>query len=63
MKAKEIADKTKEELLKLLNEKKGSLDKFRFDIGFGKNKNVKQGSTLKKEIARILTTINQKKND
>src|SRR3989344_1933701 len=43
--------------------KRGELGKFRFDIGFGKNKNIKLGSNLRKDIARILTIINQKENE
>ncbi|OGF83158.1 50S ribosomal protein L29 [Candidatus Giovannonibacteria bacterium RIFCSPLOWO2_01_FULL_46_13] len=60
METKELRQKSKDELQKLLDEKKGSLDKFRFDFSFGKNKNVKHGSILKKDIARILTILNEK---
>ena len=60
MEAKELREKAKEELIKMLEEKRGSAAKFKFDLNFGKNKNVKQGAALKKDIARILTVLNQK---
>lgn len=63
MKAKELKEKSSEELKKILDDKRGEFSKFRFDIGFGKNKNIKLGSSLKKDIARILTVINWKKNE
>ena len=63
MDTKELKQKSKEELRELLAEKRKSLDKFHFDSVFGKNKNVKQGSILRKEIARILTVINDKGHD
>lgn len=63
MEAKELREKTREDLQKMLDEKRGSLSKFHFDLSFGKNKNVRQGSVLKKDIARILTVITQKENE
>lgn len=57
---KEIVIQSKEELGKLLKEKREALRIFRFSIAGGKAKNVKEGNNLKKEIARILTKINQK---
>lgn len=61
METKELKEKSAEELREILNGKRGELSKFRFDMGFGKNKNIKLGSNLRKDIARILTVINQKK--
>ena len=60
MDTKELRNKSREEMEKLLEEKRDSLAKFRFDSNSGKNKNVKQGNILRKEIARILTVINEK---
>ncbi len=63
METKELSKKSTEELQEILNGKREELGKFRFDIGFGKNKNIKLGSNLRKDIARILTVINQKENE
>ncbi|OGF52319.1 50S ribosomal protein L29 [Candidatus Giovannonibacteria bacterium RIFCSPLOWO2_02_FULL_43_11b] len=63
METKELKKKSIEELNEILNGKRGELGKFRFDMGFGKNKNIKLGSSLRKDIARILTAINQIKNE
>lgn len=54
----EYKGKTEQELAKLLEEKKKELRVFRFSITGTKIKNVKQGKTLRKEIARILTVLN-----
>jgi len=49
------------ELKKILDEKSKKLGEFRFDITAGKNKNVKEGRELRKDIARILTELNSVK--
>jgi len=46
-----------DELIKMLGEKRESLRVFRFGVTGGKTKNVKEGRTLRKEIARILTEL------
>lgn len=61
MKSKEISNKTKADLAKLLGEKKEALRVFRFGAAGAKNKNVKAGRALRKDIARVLTAINQNK--
>jgi len=48
------------DLKKLLNEKKESLRGFRFGISGSKVKNVKEGSNLRKEIAKLNTEINSR---
>lgn len=48
-----------EELQKKLQEEKEKLRKLRFDLAGGKVKNIKEIRMLKKDIARILTKINQ----
>ncbi len=53
----EIKAKTKGELQKLLIEKRHGLHAFRFSLAGGKAKNVKEGRTLRKDIARILTAM------
>lgn len=56
----ELQEKNQDELIKLLKEKQNRL----LEIGFEKNvKKVKdstEAKKIKKEIARILTTINSK---
>lgn len=47
------------ELHKLLKEKKKELTTTSFDMKMGKVKNVKTVANLKKEIAKILTLVNQ----
>ena len=58
---KDIKNKNDKELKKMLGEKKKALRVFRFSVSGSKAKNVKEGQNLKKEIARILTTINMHK--
>lgn len=48
-------------LVKLVEEKKSALLKLRIDLTMGKLKNISQIRKLKKEIAQILTIINEKK--
>lgn len=61
--AKEVyKNKTDKELLSELYGKKNSLRDFYFKISKGKVKNVKDGYVLRKQIARILTEINNRKN-
>jgi ribosomal protein L29 len=50
--------KDQKELTALLGAKRKSLAEFRFNIGNGKTKNVKEGRGIRKEIAQILTSLN-----
>ncbi len=59
MKIAELRQRTKEELQKLLQENRERLRQLRFDLVSGKVKNVKEIREIKKDIARILTTIKQ----
>lgn len=59
---KEIKTKTPAELIKLISEKNEALRAFRFGITGAKAKNVKEGRTLRKDIAKMLTEINSKRN-
>lgn len=61
MKIKDIKSKTNSDLMKLLGEKREALRVFRFGTTGSKTKNVKEGRELRKDIARILTTINSSK--
>jgi ribosomal protein L29 len=60
---KEFSNKTKIELQTLLSEKRQGLRKFRFDMTGGKAKNVKEGRTLRREIATIMTFLNSLSKD
>ncbi len=53
----EFNSKNKDELKKLLVEKRKALHDFRFAFAGGKVKNVKEGKVARKDIARILTAI------
>lgn len=59
---KEIKKTSAEDLVKLLREKREAVRAFRFDIAGGAKKNVKAKMTARKEIARILTEENLRKN-
>lgn len=62
LKFKDIQSKKNDELLKLLKDKQDELKDFRFGSTGAKSKNVKFGSSIRKDIARILTFINASKN-
>lgn len=61
MKIKEIKTKTVPDLSKLLSDKREALRVFRFGTAGAKTKNVKAGRELRKDIARIMTVIGDKK--
>jgi len=61
MKKIDLKNKTVEELNKLLSEKRTLLRDFRFGVSGSKTKNIKEGSILKKDIARIMTVLNASK--
>ena len=58
---KDIAHKTQADLTKLVSDKREALRLFRFGSAGAKAKNVKEGRALRKDIARILTAMNAKK--
>lgn len=60
MKIKEIREKNIEELKKLLAEKREEVRKLRFDIASKQAKNNRKLRNDKKEIAKILTVLNNK---
>ncbi|MFA5080472.1 MAG: 50S ribosomal protein L29 [Candidatus Paceibacterota bacterium] len=61
MKYKEVTQKNKEELLKILAENKKKMQDVRFKEAVGSVKNVKEIKDRKKENARILTYLNNTK--
>jgi len=57
---KELKGKSEKELNRMLAEDREKLRKLKFDLSSGKVKNVREIRKVKKNIARILTLINQK---
>ena len=62
MDTKDLQKKDLVELKKLLSEKRKEKSTTSFNLKMGKIKNVKVLASLKKDIAHILTTINQQSN-
>lgn len=60
MKAHQLQSKSKAELEKDLTGFSARLQQLRFDSSFQKVKNVKEMANLKKDIARVMTLLNQK---
>jgi len=61
MKTAELRKKDKKELEKTFQELTKKLSDLRFKFSSGKLKNVKEISNSKKEVARILTLLNETK--
>jgi len=59
MKIKELRQKSKSEMQKLLQDSREKLRQLNFDLAGGKVKNVKGIHQAKKDIARILTLEKQ----
>ena len=57
MKAKELKQKSKKELERLLLSDREKLRQLKFDLSAGKVKNVREIRKIKKDIARILTIL------
>ena len=55
----ELRQKSKTELQKILQSSQERLRQLRFDLAAGKIKNVREIRKIKKEIAQILTLLNQ----
>lgn len=60
MKAKELREKTDEELRALLAEKRKDLVNFRLKLITGVVDNVRMGREIRKDIARILTILRER---
>ncbi|OGZ61579.1 MAG: 50S ribosomal protein L29 [Candidatus Spechtbacteria bacterium RIFCSPLOWO2_02_FULL_38_8] len=59
MKIKELRQKSKEELLKLLQDKKSKAVQFKIGIDSGNVKNVRELRETRKDIARINTLLKE----
>jgi ribosomal protein L29 len=57
IKMSDITNKTAGDLNKMIVEKREALRVFRFGGAGAKIKNVKQGRTIRKDIARIMTVL------
>jgi len=57
MKMKEITNKTAADLAKLITEKREALRVFRFGTAGTKVKNVKEGRSIRKDIAQMMTVL------
>lgn len=60
MKITEIREKGKEELEKILQEKKEAIRKLRFDIASKQVKNHREFRKTKKDVAQIMTVLAEK---
>ena len=59
MRVSELRQKPKTELKQILGEEREKLRQLRFDLAAGKVKNIREARRIKKEIARILTILNE----
>jgi ribosomal protein L29 len=57
MKSNELKKLSDKELIKLLDEKRKAVRQFRFDITGSKVKNLKEGGSTRRDVARILTEL------
>ncbi len=60
-KMSEYTNKTENEIVKLLNDKREALRNYRFAISGSKTRNVREGRNTRKEIARLMTEISDRK--
>lgn len=61
MKKTSYKDKTPKDLLKALGERREALRKLRFGSTGSKARNVKESSSIRKDVARIMTELNRNK--
>jgi len=59
MKKINYTGKSKQDLVKVLGEKRETLRKLRFGASGSKHRNVKETSIIKKDVARIMTELNK----
>ena len=62
MKASELRKKEKKELEKSVHDLRKKLSDLRFKFSSGKLKNVKEINSSKRELARMMTILNEPKN-
>ena len=59
MKKTNYKDKSKQDLIKALGERREVFRKLRFGTAGSKARNVKEGGNIRKDIARIMTELNR----
>ncbi|MBI2673912.1 MAG: 50S ribosomal protein L29 [Candidatus Zambryskibacteria bacterium] len=59
MKKSNYQDKSKQDLIKALGERREALRKLRFGSTGSKTRNVKARSGVRKDVARIMTELNK----
>ena len=59
MKTAELRQQTKEELTRQLQENREKMRQLRFDLISGRIKNIREIRIIKKDVARILTILNE----
>ncbi len=57
---KELKEKKEIELVKLLEEKRMAVNKFTGQINSGREKNLKKGMMLRRDIAQIMTILSMR---
>lgn len=62
MAVKNLEKKNEADLLKEMKDKQEDLRHFRFGLSGSKTRNIKSGKNTKKDIARIKTELNSRKN-
>ena len=60
MKKTTYIGKAKPDLVKALMERREAFRTLRFGMAGSKNRNVKEGASIRKDIARIMTELNKK---
>lgn len=63
MKTSELRQRNRRELPKLLEDNREKLRALRFDLASGKIKNVREIRKIKKDIAKILTLLNEQNKE
>jgi len=63
MKAKEIREKSKDEIKRLIREKRSLVRSLRFDIISRQTKDHRDYRDARKDTAKLLTVLNEKKSD
>ena len=59
MKKTIYSGKPKQDLIKALGERREAFRKLKFGTAGSKTRNVKEGATIRKDIARIMTELNK----
>lgn len=61
-KSQELREKSPVELQRMIQEKRDELGELYFNLAAGRVKNVKEASSIRREIARMQTLLKEKKH-